>query len=547
MRLICESFQNEVFKFSKLEKYMDYLFSSALRKCGNLEEAEDLTQEVLLTALNYTKEIENEKAWLSSVLNHKYYDMLRRKYRLPTINIDLIPEGEEPAEEADEGTQIEADLVRREVAYLAEKYREVIVRHYLYGEKVQHIADQLGIPKGTVLSRLAYGREQMKKGFDEMDSYDKQSFMPDRLDISCNGKSGFKGEPWSLVKGDLIKQNILIAAYEKPLTVVEISKGLGIPAAYIEKAVDDLITGQLMVKQGNRVYTDFLIKTPEQILSASEAQIGFAKEYYTIIWGCIKEATETIRALEWFQKMPVSWQNKLEYYFIHHIFSAGIYTAMKKLIPAEETFPLRPDGGQWVAQGNRYPMDFDYDNYMVRHYSYGGERNAEYNNFMNEDSISLHVYDTQPDLNKYEKGPVKIQDEQLCVLVYLIYKGIPPDAVAFDPMYLQAIPHLADCGIFRYENNKPKVNIPVIQKTRYREMNQIRVKYFNLLVKIIAEPLRTVLPKLKYKIPSHLENRIVEFRKYDFYAIPMAIIKQAIESGDYVDVDNKPPMTLVIG
>lgn len=533
-------------KFSEIEKYMEYLFSVALKKCGSLEDAEDITQEVLLTALNYKKEIENEKAWLSSVLNHKYYDMLRRKYKLPTISIDLIPEEEEPTEETDKDMGVEADFVRREVAYLAEKYREVIVRYYLNGEKVQYIADQLGIPKGTVLSRLAYGREQMKKGFDEMDSYEKQSFMPDRLDISCNGSSGLNGEPWSLVEGDLMKQNILIIAYEKPLNVVEISKGLGIPAAYVEKAVEDLITGQLMVKQGNRVYTDFLIKTPEQILGALEAQIEFAKKYYTVIWGCIKEATEILRLLDWFQKMPISWQNKLEYYFILHTFSAGIYTAMKKLIPAKETFPLRPDGGQWVAQGYRYPMDFDYDNYMVGHYSYAGERCAEYQNFMSENSVCLHVYDTQPDLNKYEKGPVKIQDEELCVLVYLIHKGIPLDAVAFDPLYLHAIPHLADCGIFRYESNKPVVDIPVIQKIQYREMEQIRFKYFNILAEKIADPLRKVLPKLKLSIPSHLESRIIEFRKYDCYAIPMAIIKQAIEKGDFVDSNNKPPMTLVI-
>lgn len=59
----------------EIEKHIDYLFSTALKKCGNLEDASDLTQEVLLAAIKHpsdSKEIISIKAWLSSVLNHKY-------------------------------------------------------------------------------------------------------------------------------------------------------------------------------------------------------------------------------------------------------------------------------------------------------------------------------------------------------------------------------------------------------------------------------------------------------------------------------------------
>ena len=68
---------------------MKFLFSAALKKCGNFEDAEDLTSETLLAALKYPREIKDIKKWLSGVLNHKYYDMLRRKYKLPTVSINL--------------------------------------------------------------------------------------------------------------------------------------------------------------------------------------------------------------------------------------------------------------------------------------------------------------------------------------------------------------------------------------------------------------------------------------------------------------------------
>lgn len=169
-----------------IENIMNYLFSAALKKCGNFEDAEDLTSETLLAALKYPKEVKDMKKWLSAVLNHKYYDMLRRKYKLPTVSINLVSEDVFPCEEENADVP-SAEEIRREVAYLSGKYREVIVRHYLNGEKVQSIADKLDIPKGTVLSRLSAGREQIRKGFDSMERYEKQSYQPERLEISCNG------------------------------------------------------------------------------------------------------------------------------------------------------------------------------------------------------------------------------------------------------------------------------------------------------------------------------------------------------------------------
>ena len=71
----------------------EYLFSIALKKTGNLTDAEDLTQEVLLAALSYLNRggvITNMSSWLSSTLNHKWNDMLRKKYKLPTISIDVV-------------------------------------------------------------------------------------------------------------------------------------------------------------------------------------------------------------------------------------------------------------------------------------------------------------------------------------------------------------------------------------------------------------------------------------------------------------------------
>ena len=237
---------------NEISNYIEYLFSVALKKSGNLTDAEDLTQEVLLAALSYLNRggvITNMPAWLSSTLNHKWSDMLRKKYKLPTISIDVVADELEEESIPDEPS---VEQVRREVAYLAKLQRDVIVKHYLQGKKVQVIADELGVPKGTVLSRLSSGREQMRKGLESMEQYERQSYIPERLDLTYHGTPGLHDEPWSLVADDLMKQNILIIAYEKPVTAVEIAKALGIPTPYIERAVDDLVKSQLMCRSGIR-------------------------------------------------------------------------------------------------------------------------------------------------------------------------------------------------------------------------------------------------------------------------------------------------------
>ena len=533
-------------QLAAIQEYMEYLFCVALKKCGNLNDAEDLTQEVLLAALQYPKEIVHIKPWLCMVLNHKYYDMLRKKYKLPTVSMDLVPEEAQAWKVQESDDRPDAASIRREVAYLAEKYRNVIVRHYLQGEKVQDIADSLGVPKGTVLSRLSSGREQMRKGFDEMKLYEKQSYQPDRLEISCHGCQGFHDEPWSLIANDLMKQNILIAAYEKPLKCVEIAKALGIPTAYIEKAVHDLTASELMKKVGNKYFTDFMITKPEDILKGLDEEIKLTETHYFDILRSVNEYLGQLRTPKFLSRLTEGKRKKLEYYFILHLFSSALYTATQRIIPSKEEYPQRPDGGRWIAVGSQYPQDFDFENYRFAKYCYGGFRGAYLEGFLNAKSIDLKIYDVQPDLNKYQHGPVEIHDDELAKLLYIIAREIPFESTGFNLMFLEDIPHLSECGILGSENGRPFVKVPMLTPEEYNVFDRIRIEHMQTMADMFEPWLREIFPQLKIRIPKHLEGRIAEFRQYSCYAIPMAFIKKAIQSGDFNDKNATPPMVFVV-
>lgn len=176
-----------------LTEYAEYLLKIALYKAGNIHDAEDLVQDTLLAALAYLdsgKTIENPKAWLSSVLSRRFYDSIRRKYRKPTVSIDVVTEFAEEMRLYESLEKIdETENIRRCVGLLSKNYREVIVRHYMNGESVEDIAKALGVPKNTVKSRLYTGRTRIGKEF-EMENYTKQSYQPETLWIGYTGQGG---------------------------------------------------------------------------------------------------------------------------------------------------------------------------------------------------------------------------------------------------------------------------------------------------------------------------------------------------------------------
>ena len=143
-------------------QYYDYLMQLAISKGNSQADAEDLVGDTMLAAFTYmhsNKTIEYPKTWLTNTLCHKHNDRLRKKYRSPiTVCLD---EGYDISDEDDSDdylTSEEAAKVRKELNHLAYITREVLIRFYYGNQSVETIAKGLGIPEGTVKSRLYAGR-----------------------------------------------------------------------------------------------------------------------------------------------------------------------------------------------------------------------------------------------------------------------------------------------------------------------------------------------------------------------------------------------------
>ena len=99
----------------------DYLMHIAVSKCDSWEDAQDLVQETILDGLHAIRkgvDINNARNWLCTVLNRKYYDLLREKYRKPLefygMDFDVaMEEVNNQATDVDEDGLTEEEILAR--------------------------------------------------------------------------------------------------------------------------------------------------------------------------------------------------------------------------------------------------------------------------------------------------------------------------------------------------------------------------------------------------------------------------------------------------
>jgi RNA polymerase sigma-70 factor, ECF subfamily len=153
--------------------HLDSLYRVALRLTRNPAEADDLVQETMLKAYRAWDQFErgtNAKGWLLTILRHAFINEYRRRSRHPeTVDLDTIEPFsvfEELQDDDPQGTffdRIVDDEVLRAIDALPEQFRETVVLSDVEGMSYEEIARVLGVPVGTVKSRLFRARQVLQQ------------------------------------------------------------------------------------------------------------------------------------------------------------------------------------------------------------------------------------------------------------------------------------------------------------------------------------------------------------------------------------------------
>lgn len=134
------------------------IFSLGLRILGSAEAAEELTQDVFVTAWRKAARFDATRGrlstWLMTIAHNLAVDRLRRETGARRPTLVLVDEVPEVASAGDEEPLIERDAAVRALRSLSDAERALLVRAYFAGLTAREIAEADGIPLGTVKTRL---------------------------------------------------------------------------------------------------------------------------------------------------------------------------------------------------------------------------------------------------------------------------------------------------------------------------------------------------------------------------------------------------------
>jgi RNA polymerase sigma-70 factor (ECF subfamily) len=143
------------------------LYGFAVRSLADPGLAEEAVQETFLRAWRagerFDPQIGSLRTWLFAILRNVVIDLGRARAARPSVAEGGIEPSVEPFDEALLSWQIE-EAMRR----IGDDHRRVLVETYYRGRPYAEVAEELGVPEGTVKSRVYYGLRALRVVLEEM-------------------------------------------------------------------------------------------------------------------------------------------------------------------------------------------------------------------------------------------------------------------------------------------------------------------------------------------------------------------------------------------
>ena len=157
-------------------QYMNQLYAAAMRYTKNPEDAQDLVQDTYAKAYTsfHFEPGTNLKAWLYRVLTTTFINTYRKDQRRPQTSDSELEDwqiAEASSHTSDQGKSSEDVVlenlpdsdIKNALAEIPEEFRMAVYLADVEGFSYKEIAEIVGVPAGTVMSRLHRGRKQLRE------------------------------------------------------------------------------------------------------------------------------------------------------------------------------------------------------------------------------------------------------------------------------------------------------------------------------------------------------------------------------------------------
>jgi RNA polymerase sigma factor (sigma-70 family) len=150
---------------TQVEPMIPALRRYARSLCGDLETADDVVQDCLEKVVaNWSgRQADNPRSWVFAILHNVSVNRLRQRSRWGrTVQLADLPEGAQ-TQQANQDDALYGKEVLAATEALTEEHRSVLLLVSVEGLTYAEAAEVLGVPIGTVMSRLTRARENLRK------------------------------------------------------------------------------------------------------------------------------------------------------------------------------------------------------------------------------------------------------------------------------------------------------------------------------------------------------------------------------------------------
>lgn len=507
-----------------LSQNLKKIFAFSVSRLYDKSQAEDLTNQIVYNVLEAVPSLKNDSSFygfLWKIADNTFKSYIRNNQN-NTVAYDEAYIGaywETPEENYIKSEEL--NTLRRELSLLSKQYRQVTVSYYIHGKSCSEISESLGISIEMVKYYLFQTRKKLKEGFSMTREFGEKSYNPGvfRMDFWGSVNS------YSHLFDRSLPCNIVLAAYEKPLSIEDLSIELGVSATYLEDELDILLENEIIRKINGKYQTDIIILTDEYEKEVKEAVRPIYKREAEKVLNETEKLFPAFKAID-FKGNDYS-DNRLKWTLINIAMFNGLIIADGAMRKRFGRYPKLSNGSEGFV--------FGYDNDYVNHHF-----NGIYGDCSNKEETALFSVENYRIIEKCQLWKPHIWNDAMESMCDAILEKSPNEDNEILIEYIKE-------GVISCNNNRLSAEFPVFTEKSYEEVKKLLQPISESVAECMKEICEKAAEILKKQVPKALKEKCEQLAFIHYQMDVMAFIVEELAEKEYLEIPEKKENLCIFG